>query len=243
MKKFTILIEDDFEIMGNGLGNVADLQYLPALSLMNMAEEMGIKLSFMVDVAHRLTLEKFQKTYRNLRVQKLIWDETVLMMKERGFDVQLHLHPQWLNADFKDGYFHLSGNWNIGGYRAAEQKQLLMDSINFLRSLLKPVSDDYEIIAFKAGSWGLQPSEKLLAGLTDFGIKIVLGVRDGLKIPAASIDYTNLEEKELAYSPDMQDITRVASRRNGLTVIPLLSYEPGIATLLKLSFNVVKNKL
>ena len=38
-KKFLILIEDDFEIMGNGLGNVAELQYLPALTLMNIAKK------------------------------------------------------------------------------------------------------------------------------------------------------------------------------------------------------------
>jgi len=39
MKKFVILVEDDFEIMGNGQGNVADLQYLPAISLMNIANK------------------------------------------------------------------------------------------------------------------------------------------------------------------------------------------------------------
>ena len=34
-KKFVVLIEDDFEVMGNGLGTVEDLQYLPALSFMD----------------------------------------------------------------------------------------------------------------------------------------------------------------------------------------------------------------
>lgn len=90
-KKFVILIEDDFEIMGNGIGNVAELQYLPALALMNIAEKYNAKITFMVDVAHQLALKR-NGAVPDIRIQTRLWDETVLLMKERGFDVQLHLH-------------------------------------------------------------------------------------------------------------------------------------------------------
>lgn len=238
-KKFVILIEDDFEIMGNGLGNVASLQYLPAHLLMNIAEEMGVKVTFMVDVAHRLFLRKYENICPNIRIQARIWDETVVMMKERGFDVQLHLHPQWLDATYNtsDGYFYLGKKWNIGCYAPPEQKKLISESIEYLKSLLNPVSPDYNVIAFKAGSWGLQPSESLLKILSDHGIQIIVGVREGLKIPAASIDYENLEEKALPYHPDINDITRIARSRNGMAVLLLQPFAPGMFTLLRLILN------
>jgi len=241
-KNFLILIEDDFEIMGNGLGNVAEYQYLPALSLMNIAEKHNVKLTFMVDVAQQLTFNKYQNN-PNIRIQKCLWDKTVLLMKERGFDVQLHLHPQWLNASYKDGFFYLSDNWNIGTYESSIQKNLLTESINYLQSLLKSVCPEYKVIAFKAGSLGLQPSESLLKEFNRLGIKIVIGVREGLKIPGLSIDYTNLEEKILPYHPEISDITKVSSKRNNLVVIPLQPYSPDIFTLFKLVVYILSSKL
>lgn len=103
-KRFIVLIEDDFEVKGNGLGDVADLQYLPGLALMNIAKKHDVKLTFMVEVAQQLTMTKY-KHQRGVKIQKELWDQTVKLMKEHGFDVQLHLHPQWLNAEYKDGFF------------------------------------------------------------------------------------------------------------------------------------------
>ena len=45
MKKFFLIIEDDFELMGNGLGNVASHQYLPTLFLLKVANNLGLKLT------------------------------------------------------------------------------------------------------------------------------------------------------------------------------------------------------
>src|SRR4051812_13708019 len=106
-KKFCVLIEDDWEVLGNGLGNVAYHQYIPSLAFMKMAKKMGIRISFMVDVVQQLIYQKPQADY-NITLQKKLWDENVILMKQYGFDVQLHLHPQWYNAVKKDDHFHLS---------------------------------------------------------------------------------------------------------------------------------------
>lgn len=97
-KRFCVLIEDDWELKGDGSGNVAQHQYLPALFLMKTASKLGIRLTFMVDVAQQLTFIKYQEMDANIRIQKQLWDETVCLMKQEGFDVQLHLHPHWIDA-------------------------------------------------------------------------------------------------------------------------------------------------
>ena len=50
MKRFTVLIEDDWEVAGNGWGNVSALQYYPAVQLMDIADSFGVKVSLMVEV-------------------------------------------------------------------------------------------------------------------------------------------------------------------------------------------------
>jgi hypothetical protein len=231
-KKFLILIEDDFEIMGNGLGNVAELQYLPALAFMNIAAKHHANLTFMVEVAHQLALEK-NVGKSEIRIQKNLWDETVLLMKERGFDVQLHLHAQWINASYRDGFFFIDGSWNIGCRNPAEQNLLIAESVAYLKDLLQPNYPDYHVCAFKAGSWGLQPSSNLLTQLRNNGISIILGVVNDLKIPGASINYTGLEEKYLPYHPDIDDITKVSTEDTSLVVLPLQPYAPDVFTLTK----------
>lgn len=242
-KKFVILLHDDCEVMGSGIGNVADLQYLPALFLMNTAEELGIKLTFVVDVAHQLALDKYKHRHPNLRIQKRLWDETVCMMKERGFDVQLHLHPQWLRVEYKDGLFYLDKKSNIGCYELADQRQLISQSIAYLNSLLKSICPDYSVIAFKAGSWGLQPSNPLLTELARAGIRIILGVRDGMKIPSVSIDYTDLDEKYLPYYPCMTDVSKLAKENNKLVIIPLQLHRADILSTIHLFFHVLTCRL
>ena len=107
MKNILLIIEDDFEVMGNGLGNVARHQYLPANFLQNLCEEIGIRASFMVDMAHIFELKKVASKSSDIRLQLNLWEETVKGMAERGFDVRLHLHPQWLNATYKEAFYYL----------------------------------------------------------------------------------------------------------------------------------------
>ncbi|SMF36336.1 hypothetical protein [Desulfovibrio gilichinskyi] len=235
-KKFLVLIEDDFEIMGNGLGNVADLQYLPALALMNIAEKYGVKLTFMVDVAHQLTLKKFCK-HPEVKIQSKLWAETVQLMIERGFDVQLHLHPQWVNSVYKDGYFHLTDVWNIGRLLPEEQTALIADSVDYLESLLRQVRPEYDVCAFKGGAWGLQPSTHLMSELGKAGIHIIMGPCDGMVVKRQGLDYSGMEEKNLPYYPNHDDLTKIADASGKSVVIPLQSYSPDLLTFSKYIFN------
>ncbi len=241
-KKFVVLIEDDFEVMGNGLGNVEDLQYLPALSFMNIAQNYDAKITFMVDVAHQLQLKAHSKI-PELEIQSNLWEKTILMMKEKGHDVQLHLHPQWINAKYKNGFFYLNENWNIGRCTNEEQSQLISESIKYLESLICPYYSNYSVIAFKAGSWGLQPSENLFHELENNGISIVLGARDNLKIDEQGLNYSGMEEKSMPYYPDYKDITKISNTKSGVVMIPLQSYSPDLITLSKYIFSKIKNKL
>jgi hypothetical protein len=236
MKKFVVLIHDDFEVMGNGTGNVADLQYLPALAFMNIAEKYNVKITFMVDVAHQLILKKYN-SIPNIRVQHKLWDEIVLLMKDRGFDVQLHLHTQWLGATYKSGHFYLNSNWNIGCYSKELQRQLISESVQYLKALLQPTHPSHNTCAFKAGSWGLQPFSGLHEVLYEQGIRLIMGPRTGIFLPNMNIDYTSMDEKYLPYYVDPNDVTKISVKRDNMIVIPLQPYDADIFTFARHKFD------
>ncbi len=242
-KRFCILIEDDWEVLGNGLGNVAQLQYLPSLYFMKLARRLGIDLTFMVEVAQQLEFNKILDTDYNLRVQKNLWDDNIRLMIEYGFDVQLHLHPQWFRAENKDGYFLLRDNWNIGRYDHATQHSLISDSVSYLENLIRPIKPDYKVVAYKGGSWGLQPSGTLLEELDKAGVRIVMGVRKGMALPGNGVDYMEVEESVMPYSPVYEDLRKMDSKKNNIAVIPLQPYSPGPLPLGSFVYRLLKAKV
>lgn len=234
MKKLVAIIEDDFELLGNGLGNVASLQYLPALAFANMADKRGIKLSFMVDVAQQLFLAPLRKSSRHIETQYSLWEHTVKTLKERGHDIQLHIHPQWLEASVEDDYYFLSNKWNLGGYTEVQQRQLVGDSIAYLNDLLRPIDPSYAVVGYKAGSWGMQPSSTLMSILKENGVNIVMGARDGMYIPGNGVDFRDMEEKSLPYHPNWSDLTKISKDKTGPVMLPMHSYAPGPVALANL---------
>jgi hypothetical protein len=242
-KRFTILIEDDWEIMGNGLGNVAQLQYLPSLYFMKLARRLGIHMTFMVEVAQQLVYNKFSKSDYNLKVQQNLWNDNILLMKHYGFDVQLHLHPQWLQSKMEADYFYLGNNWNLGKYNNSLQENLINESIKYLENLIIPEFPDYKVIAFKGGSWGLQPSGSLLRNMEKQGVRIVMGVRKGMRLTGNGVDYTALEEEILPYYPDYDDLCKIASGKQNIVIIPLQTVKPGLNGLGQLALDLFKRKI
>lgn len=243
MTRFPVLIEDDFELYGNGLGDVASLQYLPTMAFLNVLDSIGAKVSFMVDVAQQLFLRSRRSEDRHVAMQCELWEHTVRCMQERGHDVQLHLHPQWLGATRRDDYNFLGKRWNIGQYEPLQQRTLISEAIAYLKSLLGDVNAEYSVVAYKAGSWGMQPSRQLMETLQSQGVRIVLGAREGMCIPSNGVDFRGMEEPNLPYSPNFDDLRKVADRPNGMVLIPMQAYAPDWLALASLTAARIRSKL
>jgi hypothetical protein len=192
-----------------------------------------MKLTFMAEVMQQLKHREHGGSDRNLRVQAELWDENVRMIMERGHDVQLHLHPQWLGARMESGRFSVGGSWNIATYSSEDRRAMIEAAITYLRDLLLPLDATYSVHTFKAGQWGLQPSGGLLQDMEDAGIRVVLGVGKGIVYRTSDFeaDYTGLEEEVLPYYPDYNDIRRVSGRKRSIVVLPLPHYTVGPAML------------
>src|ERR1051325_1447632 len=108
-----IALTDDWELSGNGRGTVDELQRKPALRLMDLYERLGVRSTFYVEVMQQLAFERYAGHNDTVRRGRDVWRETVSDMIRRGFDVQLHVHPQWHQATLEDGWWKLDRRWHI----------------------------------------------------------------------------------------------------------------------------------
>lgn len=202
---------------------------------MDVADKFGFKVSFMAEVLQQLMFRKYAAKNRNLKIQADTWDETVRIIKERGHDIQLHLHPQWYQANYQDGHFKLGHQWNIADFSDFDQKEMIKQSIAYLQDILNPIDNSFSPIGFKAGSWALQPSQKIMTHLAEAGIRIVLGVGLGIKYVSEHfyLDYQELEEDMLPYYPDFQDVRRLAETEQPIYILPMPYFTERITTMVK----------
>lgn len=206
--KTTVVLTDDWELRGNGTGSVEDLQRKPALALMDLYDDLGIKSTFNVEVMQQLAFEQFAGADKSIRSGRDAWRETVKLMVARGFDVQLHLHPQWLGAQFLNGWWKLGRRWSIADYTSDEIAKMLDAAIAYLDDL----TGQKKLTTFRGGSWGMgPPSRPIITELAKRGIRVDVSIVQGNYYDgeAIKLDYRNLDSPFFAYRPDIDDIRRM----------------------------------
>ena len=163
----------DYEIYGNGEGALKDLVYEPAERLMAIFRERMISLVVFVEAAEIEMIEAGgTDPYINL-VKKQIQE-----FYEKGFEIGLHLHPQWYNACHENGKWLLDfKEYNLCNLPRQRIFQIVDRSIKYLQNLLGEA--DFSPFSFRAGNWLFQPTQILANVIADRGIKIDSSVFKG----------------------------------------------------------------
>jgi hypothetical protein len=223
MKKIWIALVDDWELRGNGLGSVKELQHIPALRLIKLYESLGIRGSFNVEVMQQLAFEKYADNYDDIKEQRALWIKTVKTMHQKGFDIQLHVHPQWHNAFYDGKYWKLDKRWNIADYPENSIEEFIKNSIGYLKSVIPEI----ELHSFRGGGWGVCcPSFPLFKLLEKYGIKMDISMVNGVYYEGESmqLDYRSLESPYMPYYPDYSDVRKIAQYPAQVIEIPTQSF-------------------
>lgn len=222
MKPIWIALTDDWELRGDGGGDVAVLQHRPALTLMALYADLDVPATFCVETLQQLAFERFAHADPGLARGRDLWRETVANMAAGGFDVALHLHPQWLHAAREEGFWRLDRRWNLADYDDEEIEAAFDRSLAYLRDVCGLPAPT----AFRAGSWGACcPSATVLRCLRRHGIRIDVSVVNGLHFwgENVALDYRNLASPYRPYYPEANDIRRPAARPGDVVEIPTQS--------------------
>jgi hypothetical protein len=213
---------DDWELSGNGSGDIQQLQFRPMRELVKIYNAHGIHGSFNAEVMQQLTFRKFQDEHPKLKALADEWDRAVRETFSQGHDIQLHIHPQWKDAEYHSGEWRLTADWSILNYDPEEAYRMMLAGKEYLENLLHPIDPNYRSISFRAGSWCIAPSPHMLGLLVKLGIVFDMSIVGGMHYETKNIklDYANCEEDFLPYYPVMTDARKVSDKREPIICIP-----------------------
>lgn len=222
MTRIQLLLTDDWELRGDGSGDMRVLQFERIRALAQLYERYGWRGVFMVEVMQQLRHLEWGRKYSELRNFAEEWEEIVREIHARGHDVQLHVHPQWLRAQYQSGHWALDRRWSILTYAPEEMHDMLHSCKQYLEQLLRPQNADYECVLFRSGAWCAAPSADLFAILVENGIRFDLSLVHGLHydLENLQVDYREMDEPFLPYYPDMHDARRVSYAREKIICLP-----------------------
>lgn len=224
--KIYVALTDDWELRGNGSGDIEKIQFSAMQKLLEIYEQYGVPCTFNVEVMQQLTFRKLQHEYPELGPLADKWDQHVTDAYQRGHDIQLHIHPQWSNAHYSDNHWALNGKWALPDYEAYKADEMLRNSKEYLEHLLRQVDPNYSCVAFRSGSSCIAPSNFALQHLASLGIVFDMSILGGLRVNTAHVklDYTNCEETFLPFYPQMDDARRVSRTVEPIICIPIFQF-------------------
>ena len=173
----------DYEIYGNGKGSLRDLVWEPAERLRMLFSEANARFVVFPEVAELEMMDT------------LATDDGIAAVKEQlrdfhrdGFEIGLHMHPWWYNAEYDRGQWRLDDSeYNLCALPSERIEHMVERSIAYLRRTLG--APDFTPLSFRAGHLLFQPARAAASALARHGIKLDSSVYKGGVWPQHKLDY------------------------------------------------------
>jgi hypothetical protein len=200
-----VILSLDYEVFGNGSGEVECCVLRPAENIAAITERHGARLSVFVDALEFEAMQRLGQVGA-AAVRRQLQD---LML--RGHRLELHLHPQWdHNASLGTEGWQLDPcKWRIGDLMPDAARACIERGYAWLTDLMHEVDPSAQPLAFRAGGWAIQPSDAVLPALQALGVAVESSVAPGLhnRQPTDWFDFRNAPGR--AWWPISHDVCRV----------------------------------
>ena len=164
--KLGLILSNDWELFGDGSGDYFEIQHQPLHALLNTVEQHGAKLTVMAEVGQQWAHQKISNDQPWAGEVAESWEAILKETIEKDHDVQLHLHPGFLDATYENNKWRLNySHWAISSLEPPVMESVLKEGKQYLEGLLCPINPDYECIAFRAGDFCIQPSGTVIRRL------------------------------------------------------------------------------
>ena len=173
----------DYEIYGNGEGSLKDLVYEPAERLSAIFRERNAPLVVFVEVAE-MEMIGARGSDPSIDLVK----HQIHQFYSEGFELGLHLHPQWYKGRYEKGRWVLDyGEYNLCDLPRERISQIVDRAIDYYRNLVG--EPDFAPFSFRAGNWLFQPARNAAKVLADRGIRVDSSVFKGGLQHQHGLDY------------------------------------------------------
>lgn len=213
-----LILTVDYEVFGNGQGCLKHCVVEPASRLLRVADQFNAPVTLFAEAAELMAMEREMGRGAVGDVREQL-EGAVLA----GHDVQLHLHPQWQGAKrCDDGTWELDlDRWRIGDLSEDEAENLIATGKGWLDDVAFANAPGRNTMAFRAGSWCIQPSEVVIRSLQRRGFSVESTVVPGMRRSSQG------EWSDFRLAPDLpfwrvdSDVCKVSS--SGLWEVPIAS--------------------
>lgn len=172
-----IILTLDYELFGNGKGNVFTHVVEPADKLMRLARKNGARYTIFFEVVEYWRLKEEWERGNTMGYDKnpiAAMEEQIREAVRDGHDVQLHIHPQWVKAHWSDNGWVLNmDDYRLGDYKGEGEDSLvniLRRGKETLENLIAPVKPYYKCVALRCGGYNAQPSESIVKAMREVGL-------------------------------------------------------------------------
>lgn len=206
-----LILSLDYEIFGNGSGDIRQDIIQPTDRLLNICDKHDAKISIMFEVGEYWAFGK----YNSQLLEDLGYSPYGQMRKQaieavrRGHDVQMHLHPQWIGAEYDKGVWQLYNSyWRLadlpGGLGSKSQITSITGALHAgketIEDMIKPVKADYGCVCFRAGGFYAQPSRNIISAMKKVGLQADSSVVKFYKTSTPfEVDYSHVETDKAAW--------------------------------------------
>jgi hypothetical protein len=244
-QKIYLALTHDWELRGNGSGDIEQIQFEPLRKLLDIYGNANVRTTILPDLMQQLTFTKLEREHPALQLLADRWDEHVQKAFKLGHDVQLHLHPQWLNATYVEGRWQLRSDWSLLNYDPATAREMILAGKNYLEKLIQPLDSNYRCIAFRAGALAIGPSPHLLSLLVELGIELDVSIAGGLYIDTKNltVDFRNCEEDVEPFYPRLDDARKVSAKSEKIICVPIHHFHGSRRQALAEQYSMVRRKL
>lgn len=196
--KKNIILTIDYEVfLGDDTGDMEKVLINPTYQLMDILKINNSKMTVFWDILHYYRIVSLCKVNTELIKHKELIEKQISDIVEDGHDIQLHLHPHWLDAKFENGKWIFDYS-RFSLHKLSQEKD--KDNINtiygcvyqmknLMESFIRPIKKGYKVNAFRAGGYLIDPFFNLKDIFEQLEIKVDSSVCTGLFSLAEEYNY------------------------------------------------------
>lgn len=183
----TLLLTLDYELFGDGSGDVFKHIVEPTNIIIDVAERYGAKITVFFEVVEYWRLKQEWESGNHMGYSRNpieAMEQQLIDLINRGHDVQLHLHPQWVDAKWENGHWVVDcKNWRLGSFESSSMtiKDLISKGKSTIEDLIRPFCPNYKCYAIRAGGYNAQPSDAIIEAMSECGLNVDSSIVPGSK--------------------------------------------------------------
>lgn len=180
-----LVLTFDYELFGDGSGDVFEQMIKPTDEILRICESHGIKTTLFFEVLEYMKLKEEWEMGNNMGYSKnpiVAIEEQVQRAAQNGHDIQLHLHPQWVHAQWTAKEWKLDmDNWRLGDFSSTRYsiEELLAESKQVVEQVVRKVQPNYECTILRAGAFNIMPSDEVYKAMKKVGLQADSSVYPG----------------------------------------------------------------